>query len=65
MRGHERSSCRRTNRTVKHYMSCVVLVICNYFFLKSIGLSLISGICAEAATDYAAVNLENCVYFLQ
>ena len=39
-------------------MSSEVLVECNHasFFLKSFGLPLISGICAEAATNYAAVS---------
>ena len=42
----------------------LVLVECNHnFFLTSFVLSLISGICAEAATDYAAVSLYICCYF--
>ena len=69
-------SCRRTYLAVKHEvrnvlhddMFCYVLVICYHtFFLKSFGLSLISGICVEAATNYAAVSIGNwyCFCFFQ
>ena len=46
-------------------MACLVRFsqMQSFFFLKSFGLSLISGICAETATYYAAVGLGNCRRF--
>ena len=49
-----------------YMMTCIVcLVKCNHtiFFLIFFGLSLISVIHAEAATDYTVVSLDNCDHF--
>ena len=57
---YKRTYCE--DRNISHNdVSCEVLVRCNHiFFLKSFGLPLICGICAEGAIEYAAVSLGNC-----
>ena len=66
-------SYRRTCLTVKHHevrnvlhddMSCVVLVQCNHFFPDILWVIPNIWICAEAATNLAAVSLGN-LFFLQ